>query len=290
MEAPEIRNATHPKNHEVNAAQDPCVAALSESFAQRGLAKSVQISAEEQIRNEEVTRSIAPQAYRLSQMSQATLNGHYRRGKENMSSEDVLRYFAENRREHVQNADFEGNTGIDTCEEPLGNEEPVTALDCASEKNARTLVEKAKKTALTAKDKLFAAAPTWVDFSRADTSREKRRFPLSAFAAVLAVAMSLMLIVASSVMLTRAEGNLSSLKKEITNTSAEVAKMKSDFEASIDLLEIRRIAVEEYGMVDKDYVKVEYIELNPEDSVESFEEEEKREVGLSAILSALGLK
>ncbi|MBE6601456.1 MAG: hypothetical protein E7637_02980 [Ruminococcaceae bacterium] len=290
MDTPEIRTVAHPENQEANAVQESCVGALSESFAQRGLAKSVQISAEEQIKNEEVTRSMAPQAYRLSQMTQATLDGHYRRGKEYMSSEDVLRYFAENRREYAENADFDGNTGIDVCENTVEAEVSVVAADAEKEKKSRALVRGAKGAVLTAKDKLFRAAPTWMDFSRADASREKRRFPLSAFAAVLAVAMSLMLIVASSVMLTRAEGNLSLLKKEITATSAEVAKMRSDFEASVDLLEIRRIAVEEYGMVDQDYVKVEYIDLNPEDSVESFEEKERPSVGLSAILSALGLK
>ena len=114
--------------------------------------------------------------------------------------------------------------------------------------------------------------------------------PLSAFAAILAIAMSLMLIVASSVLLTRAEDNVSRMKLQVSETSDEVAQMRSDIEASIDLLEIRRIAMEEYGMVEEEYLKMDYISMKTEDSVEAFEDERPTGVGLSAILSAIGIK
>ena len=66
--------------------------------------------------------------------------------------------------------------------------------------------------------------------------------------------------------------------------------MRSDIEASIDLLEIRRIAMEEYGMVEEEYLKMDYISMKTEDSVEAFEDERPTGVGLSAILSAIGIK
>ena len=71
---------------------------------------------------------------------------------------------------------------------------------------------------------------------------------------------------------------------------AEIAKLRSDFEVKSDLMEIRRIAIEEYGMVDEEFVKMEYMEGALEDSVESFEEAPNGEMGLDAILSAIGLK
>ena len=55
-------------------------------------------------------------------------------------------------------------------------------------------------------------------------------------------------------------------------------------------MEIRRIAIEEYGMVDEDYLKMHYISLGAEDSVEQYEDEGEKKVGLSALLSALGIK
>lgn len=133
-------------------------------------------------------------------------------------------------------------------------------------------------------------APTWFNFSKPDTSHEIRRFPVSAFAAVLAVAMSLMLIVASSILLTRAENNLNSIRSEISTLSDEVVELKSDFQAQQNLIEIYRIATEEYGMVSEEYIKMQYLALNAGDSVETFEGEREQTVNLSAILSAIGVK
>ena len=66
--------------------------------------------------------------------------------------------------------------------------------------------------------------------------------------------------------------------------------MRSELEASLDLLEIRRIAMEEYGMVEEEYVKMDYISLQTEDSVEAFEDDRSSGVGLSSLLSAIGIK
>ncbi len=138
--------------------------------------------------------------------------------------------------------------------------------------------------------KMRDQAPMWFDSAKPDTSREIRRFPVSAFAAVLAVAMSLMLIVASSVLLTRAEHNLNSLQSEISTLSDEVSELKSDFQTQQNLIEIYRIATEEYGMVSEEYIKMQYLALDAKDSVETFEGEDEQTVNLSAILSAIGVK
>lgn len=260
------------------------------SFSDSEAIASVRHSAEQQIEREAQTRAMDPQSYRLSQMSQAALNGRYRRGKEAMSSEDVLRYFHENRSCHVQTADFEGNTGIDECECKLQAERCTDVTTQEKKLTLRELPQELKNRAVTEVKRLFADKARWMDFSRADAGKEKRRFPLSALAAVVAVAMCLMLIVASSVMLSGAASSIGSLKKEIDTTTAEISKLRSDFEVQNDLLEIRRIAMEEYGMVDEEFIKMEYMESLAEDSVESFEEKPRESVGLDAILSAIGLK
>ena len=274
---------------EYSAASLMGASALSEQFAKRGLARSVQTNAKAQIDREKQTHELDPMAYRLSELPEETVEVVYRRGKENMSSEDVLRYFRENRNEYLKTADMEGNTGIDACtSDPITQKSLVLAENSANQ--TRGLLPKLIGGAVSSVKEIAKGRSAWLDFSRADTSGEKRRFPFSAFAAVIAVAMSLMLIVAGTVMVTRAQGSISSLKKQIDVTSAEVAKLKSDFEVQNDMLEIRRIAIEEYGMVDEDFVDTDYIELSPGDSVESFEEESKDGLGLSGLLSAIGIK
>lgn len=265
-------------------------AVLFDRFADRGIVNSVRRGVKEQMEREAKTRALDPQAYRLSQMPEGTLDAIYRRGKENMSSEDVLRYFGENRRQHLQNADFEGNTGIDVCENNALGEKSLVHTHVLKSKSLRELPQGVKKRVVKTTKRLMTQSPKWIDFSRAEKDAKGRRFPISALAAIIAIAMSLFLIVASSVMVTRAESEISSLKKEIDDTSAEIAKLRSDFEVQNDLLEIRRIAVEEYGMVSEEFVKMQYMEGTSEDSVESFEEETRQNVSLDAILSAIGLK
>ena len=72
--------------------------------------------------------------------------------------------------------------------------------------------------------------------------------------------------------------------------SNEVAELKSDLDVKYDLLEIRRIAMEEYGMVDEDYIRAQHMNLKTEDTVEVYEDERDGGIKLSAILSAIGIQ
>ncbi|MBR3894929.1 MAG: hypothetical protein IKJ35_07265 [Clostridia bacterium] len=271
------------------ASAGSCVALLPEQTASQDLVRTVQMCAEAQRRREEKTRALDPEAYRLSTCNEAAMNGRYRRGKESMSAGDLVRYFYEIRNDKIRHADFSGNDGMDVCPAAVAESEAGAVVE--AEQSAPSLL-RARVRALPARvcKQIRESAPTWFDAARPDSSKESRRFPFSAFAAILAVAASLMLIVASSILLTRAEDNVNKLRLQIQSTSDEVAELKSDFEVKNDWLEIRRIAMEEYGMVEEDYVKMEYISMPSEDSVEVFEEEREKQVGLSAILSAIGIK
>ena len=138
--------------------------------------------------------------------------------------------------------------------------------------------------------KIKEKLPLWFNGARADVSGEKKRFPLSAFASIAAVAASLMLIVTGSIMVTRAEDELSMLKREVDLMAGEVAEMRSDMDVATNLMEVRRVATEEYGMVEEEYLKAEYISVQPEESVEAFEEERADKFGIDALLSAIGIK
>lgn len=267
----------------------PHLNVIFDQYAKRGVVKAVQNTAEEQKLREAETSALAPDAYRLSSMSEAAIIGIYRRGKDSMSANDLLRYFGETRARSIRNADFTQNTGMDVCTGSPIKEECTAIVTAEPRKGLSSMVVFAKKLPKSVCGLVKGSAPAWFDASKADDSKERMRFPVSAFAAVLAVAMSLMLIVASSVLLTRAESNVSRLQAQISTTSAEVAELRSDFEVQNNLLEIRRIAIEEYGMVEEDYLKTDYLTLSTEDSVEAFEEERGDKVSLSALLSAIGI-
>jgi len=266
---------------------EPHLCALSERYASRGLAKAVRDNAEEQILREEMTRAAAPEAYRLSGLSEAAVAGRYRRGKDSMDAEDLLRYFAETRDKRVEGVDFS------QCEAAEARESedmlPVKA-EPSGAAAVKQLPERLKTALPAVCQRIKEGAPTWFDASAADTSANRRRFPLSAFAAIVAIAVSLMLIVASNVMLTRAESKVSQLTLQIDALAGEVAELQADLDVKCDLLTVRDVAVNEYGMVDEEYLKMDYISLQGEDRIEVFEEEREEAVGLSALLSAIGVK
>ena len=99
-----------------------------------------------------------------------------------------------------------------------------------------------------------------------------------------------MLIVASSVMLTRAESRISALTLEAEELNDEIAELRSDVEVNNNLLQIREIATNEYGMVESEYVEMNYLDLQQKETIEVYENDRDGGIGLSALLSAMGIK
>ena len=264
------------------------IQSLSEKYESRGLAVSVLAEAEAQERAEAETRGASPDAYRLSLMSEAVKNGQWRRGKELMDAGDLVRYFDETREKRIATTDFTEEHSVYELATPDETERAVMVP--SGQPFRRRARVGAHALAEYAGEKWVEVKKTWFDFSAPKTDREDKRFPLSAFAATLAVAVSMMLIIASSVMLTRAESNVSRLNAELAETRLEVNELRSDLEAKHDMLEIRDIAINEYGMVPESYVRMEYLTVGEGDKIEAFEEERRPMIGLDAILSAIGIK
>ncbi len=289
MDAFGIREITPAEAMGLETSSALCPIAISDRDDAEKVVAAVRNTAEIQKRNEAATSAIAPDAYRLSAMTDAMIIGTYRRGKNTMSTNDLLRYFGETRARAIRNADFSQNTGMDVCTGGATKESCAAVVTAEPRGGLATVIASVKKLSGATCSRIKASAPAWIDRSKADASGERMRIPVSAFAAVITVAMSLMLIVASSVLLTRAESNVSKLQEQVSATSVEVSELRSDFEVQNNLLEIRRIAIEEYGMVEEDYLKADYLSLEAEDSVEAFEEERDGKISLSALLSAIGI-
>ena len=286
MERVEIREITPAEGCGLQVSAEPFLSALSKQYEDRGLARAARIGAEEQALREAETELLDPESYRLSNLTDAAIAGQYRRGKETMEAADLVRYFHETRQKKTRGVSFDGNMGMDVCETAL-EMTPTRALVGARAQGSFSIA-RARVREIPARIK--EGMKVWFDPVKADTSGNRRRFPISALASIVAVAMSLALIVASSILLTRAENSVSRLQKEVDMTAAEVSELRSDFEAQYDLMEIRRIAMEEYGMVEEEYLKSHYAPIGSEDSVESFEDDRPTSAGLSSILSAIGWK
>ncbi len=269
-------------------APEVCVSALSKRFASRGLATSAVREAAQMVEAEKRTRELDPCAYRLSLLSDAAVNGIYKRGKENMETADLLRYAEESRRIRRR------ERPVDECASvyetaslvpDAPSKEKVTAVT-KLQADAAALKTMSAKTVASLKTRM----PLWFNFKPADSSTETKKLPISAFAAVIAVAVSLTLIVAGALMITHTETKISKLNSEISTLRSEIDDLEGKLEASADLMEIRRIAVEEYGMVGEDDLKMERLSLKSAEDIQAYEQERNRELGLSAILSAIGWK
>ena len=233
---------------------DPCIGSVISRFASRGLAETARTEAEKQIEREERIRRDAPIAYRMSGSADGA-DAYRENGV--MTEEGLLRYAGENRAMRVE---------------------------------VRQAGEALKKLPAQTVDTVKKRSPLWFDPRKGTTENEKRRFPLSAFAAVAAVAISMMLIVAGSLMVIGAETQISRLNREISGLHEEIADLKSDLESKVDLVEIRRIATEEYGMVSEEYLKMDYIELERDEIAEVAGGKRKDGIGLAGLLSAIGMK
>ena len=288
----QLNNASAGRMLEVSAVQE--VQSIAEQFGARGVVKAVAAQTTEQIQKEAETRKIAPSAYRLSSMSDTAIGGCYRHGKENMSGADLIQYFNETRAIRMGDEDFSAVPTEDESVFAGEVEKPCHAVVKHEEQQSL----KEKLAALPAQIKqlptntikyIRTSAPAWFDFSPVDTTQSTRRFPISAFAAIIAVAVSLMLIVASSVMIHQGEKRVSQLTVELSELAGEVSDLQSELDVKNDLLLIRDIATDEFGMVEEKYVKMQYLSMGSGDSIEVFEEEKQEKVGISAILSAIGL-
>ncbi len=278
---------------QISAGQQVC--AIEAQFSARGLCAAVKHDAEEQERQEEETRASEPLSYRLSVLPEGVVNGKYRGGKDVMSGEDLLHYFYDTRALRTREADFASTPATDdsirsgesekACRFVVKTVETPTLCGSLAALPAKLL--SAPRRAVEA---IRTTHGEWFDASPADTRAETRRFPLSALAAIFAVAMSLLLIVASSVMVHQGESRVNSLTMEVDGEMSEVSKIRSDLDVKTDLLQIREVAVEDLGMVDKSYIRMNYLTVGDEDSIEVYETEEEESLGFSALLSAIGLK
>ncbi len=175
----------------------------------------------------------------------------------------------------------------------------VTAKDCMdsgailcstpNKKVSKKYQIKEKKTSIVTRVEQVAREWFAPDDRMLSRKMHRKPLPISMIACFVMVAVSLMLLVSGSVMVAGAKQDVSELKSEVASLSDEAMLLENKMESQIDYLEVYRIATEEYGMVDADFVKGSQLGANGESYIEVYDKEDDTPSGLATLLAAIGI-
>ncbi len=140
------------------------------------------------------------------------------------------------------------------------------------------------------KEELTQFAENWFELKASEevAAGEKKRMPLGVISTILIVAFSLLLIVCSSVMVSRASAEISSLESKIEALDFEIRDLEGKLEVKNNMLDIKKTAVEEYGMISADYASSRYVDIKEDEKFVKVENGNYSGSWLSEILRAIG--
>ena len=139
--------------------------------------------------------------------------------------------------------------------------------------------------------KIKAVANDWLpkeEIVDVKVKRSPRRIARMAFA-IAGIAVSLMMIVGGSVLVSDASREAKELENELAALELQRAELSFELDMKNDVNVLRDRAVNELGMIRKEYVDAKYLDVSGSDSIQAHESEDDKDVGLSAILSAFGI-
>lgn len=271
------------------------VQALCERYKDRGIAAHVRLDAKRQEREEALSHAMAPGAYIMAEKVSDGKADKYRtglyKGQRHMTADDFVRYY------HDQRSYKMPNYNIRT-EMPLGAEEQSAVAGGQSPKKALWLtvteqmpqsVRKYLESPATAR--LAEISRDWFPIEK-EERREKsdaKKMPAGVLGAMLTVTLCCVMIVGSSVMVSLSIREASILQSELDSLNKQYTTLNTELSLKNDMLEIERIAVEEYGMVRSDFVSAGVLSTKSENSVEVYETKGEFGKGLSNLLGAIGI-
>jgi hypothetical protein len=182
---------------------------------------------------------------------------------------------------------------------PVEDRTPV-----ATEQNARGIQPK-KAEWLPNNDKLPAFVQKWLRLKpirflnewAAETfpvesvvMSQKKRTPIPAgvLASLVTVAVSMTLIIGSTVLVSQSTKTVSELKSDLAERQAISEQLSEKLDVKHDMLQIEREAIDRLGMVNRQYSTSRYMQANAEDEIEVYPTEERETGGWAALLSAFG--
>ena len=119
----------------------------------------------------------------------------------------------------------------------------------------------------------------------------RRRLASSAagIAWVMIFAVVLALPITLGVLKSEASAELAQKRNQLAALELEEERLAAEFESRLDLREIEKVAINDYGMIKLNQSTIKVLRLNEVDSIESFSEAKRAPV-VPALLSALGIR
>ena len=119
---------------------------------------------------------------------------------------------------------------------------------------------------------------------------KRTRIPKGVLPMLCAVTVSLMLCVCASVMVSRASADVSSLEDRIDELTYQIGDLEGKLEVKNNMLDIKKTAVEQYGMISAEYASGRYIDIKDEESIKKHDGKASSSTWLSELLEAIGFE
>lgn len=210
-------------------------------------------------------------------------------GKICMSSDDMARYYRDTRGYSTPHAEgrADKNTDIEDKGAQLQSKKELRLAirkHIGSKLRAAGIIPPNPKRLIETVNEGFEA-----DEPESRGYAEPKRIRRGVIPCILLVFVSLLLVVASSVMVSRAESERARLESQLKELTATEAKLKVDLEVKNNMVDMKQIAEGEYGMVGAEYVKSRYIDLQRDDRID-IGDGSGRKSTFETLLEALGLR
>lgn len=277
-----------------SARETATLAALTRRLDARGFTRAAEQHKQQMDSMEKEARTLSPNCYRWDELCADGRGANYRHGNylgwQVMDVDDFAAYFetCRTRRSQTTAQDAVAIPAAEPAAVPARTREESRA---ARAEQGKALVEHKKQQHVKAADRVIAIAKDWLqpDDPALRRKGKMQRIPVSVISVLVVVAVSLMLIVSSSVMVAGAKREVSALDDEV-NALAKEAELATDrFESSVNYLDIYQIATERYGMIPASFADSMYVDQNKQNTIENFEDDGEGTVGLSTLLSAIGI-
>lgn len=126
------------------------------------------------------------------------------------------------------------------------------------------------------------AAKTWIPLNERNEEKieqgSKIKAPVTLIFAIIVITLSLMMIVASAVLLGSAKNEQNELEEKIALLDVEISELRTDLDRKNAAADIETFAKEELGMISQEHVNFKYINSNKNDEL-IVEETEKVSLG-----------
>ena len=271
---------------------------LCERFKDRGIKTSVQTDMSE--RKAMDVKKYKSLGIRVGKEGVCAEDNKYKslnfNGKSYMSSDDFAAYYKDLRdyklprfysRAEREYEDAEAAMADKNVQE--SGKSPKKAVWLAITKHAKDKVRDSPSHINREEFREFANEWFLVESEKEIGEGKKSKLPAGVISTFAVVALSLLLIVCSSVMVSRASARISSLEDRIDELSFIKRDLEGKLEVKNNMLKIKDIAVEEYGMISGDYASARYVDLCEDEKIEKHKDNGDGDSWLEDLLRAIGL-